>query len=142
VQLTWLGEADLDLHLSRIVEGTACFNSHNAVAPQRQCTAADAVRDCSSRACDDNGDWNGDVYSSVDDDIFIRPHHHPTGQGAELIYLPGARDSGTADVAVEAVNAAGPVSYRLRIFHGRLSYFERTGVVFPDEIREVTTVQF
>jgi hypothetical protein len=89
----------------------------------------------------EESDWNQDVYSGTDD-VFIRPRRHPTGQGAELIYLPGFGAQGSAQVAVEAVSSDAAATYRLRIFHGRLSFFERTGVIFPGEVHDVTTMTF
>jgi hypothetical protein len=139
IVLTWQGEADLDLHVSRVVDGRACFNGVY-VDDGRRCIDDELLFDCSSRSCLD-GDWNGALYEGFDD-AFIQPRRHPTGQGAELIYFSGARSSGEARIAIEAIDVAGPVEYRLRVFHGRLAFFERVGVVFPGEVREVTTTTF
>lgn len=139
VLLTWLGEADLDLHVARVVDGAPCFSSPQAPAARR-CDEARASLDCGSRRCDAD-DWNGELYQGFDDE-FHQPRRHPTGQGAELIAFSGNGGLGTAAIAVEAVDAAAPVTFRLRVFHQRLAIWERTGVVLPGELREVTTTTF
>lgn len=116
VQLTWTGEADLDLHVVHSAE------------------------DCSSRDCD-TADWNGDVYSGQDD-IFMNPRRALTGQGAELIQFSAIGHGGVARVVVEGHDAAAPTTYRVRVFHKRLVVDERSGIVFPGEVHDVTGFTF
>jgi len=141
VVLTWQGEADLDLHVARLVDGAACYVGP-FVDEERRCGSDDAARTCSSRRCaSDENDWNGDVYDGTRD-AFAQPRVHPTGQGAELVYFSGTFGEGEAQIAVEAIDAAGPVVFTLRVFHGRLAFQSRTGVIFPGELRALTTTTF